>query len=222
MANTHSIHNPYAPPTAVVADIMLGAGTDFQPIKIFSTKGRIGRLRYFTYLLSANLIIGLAMGTVVLIAGFIFAGLGGGDFPEVKTTNLVGTMKWIMMPFQLTFLILFSIQRSHDMNWSGWTTLILITLVVGRAIATALGTPATMPALLILYLIVSLVWLFVPGTKGTNRFGPPPPPNSSGVKIFGGIFIGLFVLWIIGIIVVIAIPAYQGYAHAHATQSQQQ
>jgi len=91
------------------------------------------------------------------------------------------------------FTILCGIKRCHDLNISGWWSL---TVVVP---------------------IISLLWIFFSGTKGANRFGPPPPPNTLGVKLLGLI---LPLVFGIGVLAAIALPAYSGYmAKARAAQS---
>jgi hypothetical protein len=80
--------------------------------------------------------------------------------------------------------VLLTIQRSHDFNVSGWLSLILL-----------------IP-------LVPLIFWIIPGTEGTNRFGPQPPPNKGA----GVIVIVLLLLFaILGILAAIAIPAYQEY-----------
>lgn len=82
-------------------------------------------------------------------------------------------------------LMLLTIRRCHDFNMSGWLSLLML-----------------VP-------LVNLIFLFIPGTDGPNRFGPPTPPNGGGVLILAWLIPGLFVLWIIA---AIALPAYQDYA----------
>jgi uncharacterized membrane protein YhaH (DUF805 family) len=84
----------------------------------------------------------------------------------------------IVLAFMLT------IQRCHDFNMSGWLSLLLV-----------------VP-------LVNLIFLFIPGTDGPNRFGGPTPPNSVGVLIAAWFFPALMV---IGIIAAIALPAYVDY-----------
>lgn len=91
------------------------------------------------------------------------------------------------------FHILIGIQRSHDMNWSGWTILLAIIPLVG------------------------LIWLFKPGSDGPNDYGNPPPPNTTGVKILASLF---FLVVLVGIVSAIAIPAYSDYVK-RAQQTQQ-
>jgi Tfp pilus assembly protein FimT len=54
-----------------------------------------------------------------------------------------------------------------------------------------------------------LTLLIMPGTQGTNRFGDPPPPNTTGVILLALV---LPLVLVAGILAAIAIPAYQNYA----------
>jgi uncharacterized membrane protein YhaH (DUF805 family) len=162
--------NPYAPPSARVADIESHDGAT-QPVRTWSGTGRIGRLRYLAHLLVAY---------IVLLAVSFAAG-----FVEAMGVPMIGTVTaWIAGISYLVFLLLKSIQRSHDMDWNGWS------------------------ALLALIPFVNLIWVFVPGTRSGNRFGAPPPANTLGVKVLALVFPALFV---IGIIAAVAIPAYVDY-----------
>lgn len=80
------------------------------------------------------------------------------------------------------------VQRLHDIGWSGWLLLLNLVPVVGG--------------------VFSLIMLLVPGTTDANRYGPPPPPNSTGVKLLAWSWLAVFVL---GILAAIAVPSYQGY-----------
>ena len=88
---------------------------------------------------------------------------------------------WIAL---MVVAFMLTIQRCHDFNVTGWLSL------------------------LILVPLANLVFLFIPGTDGPNRFGAPTPPNSVGVLIVAWLFP---VLFIIGIIAAISLPAYQDY-----------
>ncbi|WP_218511832.1 DUF805 domain-containing protein [Variovorax sp. dw_308] len=161
--------NPYAAPAAAVADV---ESHEVQPIKLWSAKGRIGRLRYLAYTTAAGLICNAVSGALV----YAVAGVGA------STLSLVLVMLVTLIPL-LVFHALMGIQRSHDMDWSGW-----------------------MPLLAIIPL-VALLWLFKGGTKGGNRFGAPPPPNSTGVKISAGI---LVVVMVLGVAALVALQAALG------------
>ena len=64
-----------------------------------------------------------------------------------------------------------SVKRLHDIGWSGWLLLITLVPVVGS----------------IFQLLISVM----PGSKDSNRYGAPPPANSTAVKV-------LFWIWEIG------------------------
>jgi uncharacterized membrane protein YhaH (DUF805 family) len=87
--------------------------------------------------------------------------------------------------------IMLTIQRSHDFNMSGWFSLL-----------------ALVP-------LVNLIFWFIPGTDGPNRFGAKTAPNSAlvliGLWIMPLVFVG-------GIIAAVSIPAYQQYAKRAQTQ----
>jgi type IV pilus assembly protein PilA len=56
--------------------------------------------------------------------------------------------------------------------------------------------------------LVNMLFWFVPGTAGENRFGKRTPPNTIGVILLACI---LPVVFVLGILAAIAIPAYQDY-----------
>ncbi len=92
---------------------------------------------------------------------------------------VLGWIALVVIAFMLT------IQRCHDFNASGWLSLLWL-----------------IP-------LVNLMFLFIPGTDGPNRFGGPTPPNTTGVLILAWLFPALFV---IGIVAAVALPAYQDYS----------
>jgi uncharacterized membrane protein YhaH (DUF805 family) len=172
--------NPYAPPTARVEDIHGDAAT--QPVKLWSTQGRIGRLRYIGW----SILGSFAIMPVAFVAGLLGAALGF----EGVTYTLLG-LAYIAC---VVFVALLTVQRCHDIDWTGWA------------------------ALLVLIPLVGMLFWFVAGTPGRNRFGAPPPPNPRGMGWIVAIPVLLFV---IGIVAAIALPAYQSYAiKARAAQSQ--
>ena len=80
--------------------------------------------------------------------------------------------------------IFLTIQRSHDFNVTGWLSLVML-----------------IP-------LVSLIFYFIPGTKGSNKYGLQPPPNSKAMTVAALLLLAVFV---IGILAAIALPAYQDY-----------
>lgn len=158
--------NPYAAPQADVRDVT--QVHEFQDVRILSPGGRIGRLRFLAWSFGLQLLIMVPAGIVAALApGLVDVLLGLAYLAIVVITIILG------------------IKRSHDMNWSGWTVLLML-----------------IP-------IVALIWIFKAGTDGPNRFGNPPPPNTTAIKVFG---IGLPVLtFVLGMVAAIAIPAYSDY-----------
>jgi Tfp pilus assembly major pilin PilA/uncharacterized membrane protein YhaH (DUF805 family) len=162
--------NPYAAPQAnVTGGDRVPA--DYGELKILSASGRLGRVRYIGYSAGMSILIMLAAG--------ILAGVGALVDPSVTLIVVgVGYVAMIVVQFLLT------IQRAHDMNVTGWLSLIwLIPLGV-------------------------LVFWLVPGTQGENTYGKPPPPNTAGVIVLACI---LPLVGIVGVLAAIAIPAYQDY-----------
>lgn len=167
-----SNRNPYAPPRANVT--LSESGTDeYGEVRVFSVSGRIGRVRYLAYSIGLSLLAFLALGIVAAIAAAVT-----GD-PSVAIVVVV-------LSYFAAILIQFlpAIQRSHDMNVTGWLSLIVLV---------PFGT---------------LVFLFAPGTRGENNYGLRPPPNGVGVILVACL---LPLLFVGGILAAIAIPAYQDY-----------
>jgi len=176
--------NPYAPPRAEVADVDDDGDGGVQPVRTWSAQGRVGRLRYLAHSTGAYL--------VLMLAAFLGGVVSGALHKPALMTVVVGIAGFAYF----VFVVLKSIQRAHDMDWSGWS--VLLTLIP----------------------FVGLLWIFKGGTSGSNRFGAPPPPNTFGVKLLGLI---LPVIGIVGIVAAIALPAYQGYVkRAQMHQLQQQ
>ncbi|MES2886524.1 MAG: DUF805 domain-containing protein [Pseudomonadota bacterium] len=166
--------NPYSPPGAHVAEIH--STTEFQEPSALSARGRIGRLRFLVYTNAAILALYVVMIIVTVMAVGGTALATSLTDPTALLVALGGSAALIGLLFAAVFLgfmvfyFMKVVQRSHDMGWSGWT------------------------ALLTLLPLVIFIWYIVPGNKRTNTYGPQPTPNSTVVKIFGGILIGIMVL----------------------------
>jgi len=134
--------------------------------------------------------IGYSIGWAVLIGilgGALMALAKGSGMAPVAAISMLAAYALL---FVIQFLL--TIQRCHDFNTSGWVSL------------------------LVLIPLVNLLFWFIPGTPGENRFGAPPPPNTLGV-ILGALV--LPVIFVVGIIAAVAIPAYQHYGErARAAQ----
>lgn len=131
------------------------------------------------------------IGVTLLCYLFMGALMGLAAATMSKDTLSVLMAPISLLGFGTMFIIgiLLTIQRCHDCNMSGWLSLSLL-----------------VP-------LVTLIFWFLPGTEGANKYGPPPPPNRGGVMLVVMIFILIVVL---GILAAIAIPAYQDYV-ARAT-----
>jgi uncharacterized membrane protein YhaH (DUF805 family) len=159
--------NPYRAPAAAVAD----TAEEFQPVKVFSTAGRIGRLRYIAYSIWLPFLLMLVLG----FAGGFLGAMGSSTLGTVVLG--LGYVLVVVLSFMLT------IQRAHDFNTTGWLSILWI-----------------VP-------LVNLIFWFIPGSDGENRFGGKTPPNSVWVIIAAL----LLPVLIIGILAAVAIPAYQDY-----------
>jgi type IV pilus assembly protein PilA len=133
--------------------------------------GRIGRVRYIAYSIALSVLVLIGTGILAVAVAV------------VDETAAIGVL---LIGYLATYAIQFlpGIQRSHDINVSGWLS--LITLVP----------------------FGPLVFWFVPGTRGENNYGLQPPPNGVGVILIASF---LPVISVVGILAAIAIPAYQDY-----------
>lgn len=158
---------PYAPPRANVGESLPA----FATLKPFSVEGRIGRLRFLAWTMVLSLVTLPIVGVFALIA----LGLVSGD----STTGLIlgGILALFLFIGFMIVSILFSVQRLHDIGWSGWLWLLNLVPFVGS--------------------FFPLVIMVAPGNAGANRYGPPPPPNSTAVKV-------LCSLWIVFIALIFA------------------
>lgn len=178
-AAPQSAASPYAPPQADMAENL----PPFGEIKILSLNGRIGRARY------------LGWGTAMLLCSIPILTLEEGLRAFSSTLSM--SVLFLAMLTAIVFGVCLSVQRLHDMGWSGWLWLLAFVPFFGG--------------------LFSLLLLVIPGTQGANRYGPPPPPNSTSVKILACLFPLVF---IIGLLTAIALPQYQSYVErAHSSNN---
>jgi uncharacterized membrane protein YhaH (DUF805 family) len=117
----------------------------------------------------------------------LFAILAGATAAVAGPIGAVFWIGYMVLVFMLT------IQRCHDFDTSGWLSL------------------------LVLVPLVNLVFWFIPGSEGRNRWGAPTPPNSTVTLVLVWLFPALAA---IGIVAAIALPAYQSYVK-RAQQAEQ-
>lgn len=162
---------PYAPPRAQVGE----PTPEYGELKAFTIQGRIGRLRYLAWSMT---LMATALGLLLIASlGFAISAVLGSILSGLFVLGV------LLVSAQI------SVQRLHDMGWSGWFMLLNLVPVVGA--------------------IFPLALLLVPGKDEGNRFGPPPPPNSRAVKVLAALWL---LMPFVGILVAIAIPGYQQYA----------
>lgn len=117
----------------------------------------------------------------------VLVGLAGLGAAVVSLNGTLLTIVQIALYIAvMVFTVLTCIKRCHDLNISGWWCLTLIVPILG------------------------LLFLFVPGTKGGNRFGPPPLPNTTGVTVLG---LGMPVIMLV-VAVAFGVPAYKEVENA--------
>lgn len=166
-------NNPYQTPTG-----QLSTDDDqaYGDIKFFDPSGRLNRLRYWAH----GMLFGLAF---YAIAGIGFALVMAGSMGIGFTIIGIGYIALLV----ISFIVM--IQRLHDLDKSGWMSLLALVPLAN------------------IYLIVLLI--FFKGTPGRNRFGLQTPPNKTWHWIAALV---LPVIAVIGIVAAIAIPAYHDYA----------
>ena len=126
--------------------------------------------------------LAFSMGVGVLT--MIAAGIGGGLGAALQAETVTYVVLGLAYLFAFVLSIMLTIQRCHDFNQSGWLSL--------------------------LYLVpfVSLIFVFLPGTQGPNRFGNQTPPNSTALVVFG---LFLPVVAFVGLLASVSLPAYNEY-----------
>lgn len=162
---------------------MIPAEPSYQP-KIWSFSGRIGRLRYSAYYFLAMVVL----GAVIMFAGGAGLMMGTADASLGILGGLVVLLAYVAV---VVAGFAFARRRLNDLDLSGWLTLVFFVPLVGMVFA--------------LYV---MLW---PGTRGPNRYGPPPARNGAGVVVAGLL---LPLVFMVGIIGAVALPAYQDYVTA--------
>ena len=135
--------------------------------------GRSRRREYWMFML-LNIIVGLVLFALFLIAGVPFAALEDpGQLVTVFSGGLAIVFAILATLWSLAVIvpsIAVTIRRLHDRDMSGWWYL-------GAIVA------GLIPIVGFLASIALLVLLMLPGTPGPNRFGPDPK-DPSQVAVF--------------------------------------
>ncbi|RON22229.1 hypothetical protein BK660_09205 [Pseudomonas brassicacearum] len=160
--------SPYAPPQASVGESLPA----FATLKPFSVEGRIGRLRYLAWTMALTLVLIPVVSVLAILAFAIIS--------ADSTAGLIigGLVAFILFIAIAVVSIQFSVQRLHDIGWSGWLWLLNLVPFVGS--------------------FFPLVIMVVPGTNIANRYGPPPPPNTTAVKVLSSLWVVFIVIVFLG------------------------
>lgn len=142
--------------------------------------------------------LGYSIGLTLLLylVGALVVGLAYMVLGQDGGNALAGLAVIVGYVLLLVIQIMLTIKRAHDFDSTGWMSLLLF-----------------VP-------LINLLFLFVPGTKGSNRFGQRTAPNSIGVILLACI---LPLVFVVGVLAAVAIPAYQDYMQrANAAAQAQQ
>jgi len=181
--------SPYQPPRSSITP---ASATDYGEINLLSARGRLGRVRYIGYSMGIGLVINVIAGLLGGAGALLEE--GGGHLAGLA----VGGAIIVLVLLALVVSVMLAIQRLHDFDASGWWSVLVVVPFAN--------------------LVLYLVMLIMPGTQGPNRFGNPPPPNTTGVILLATI---LPLIVVVGILAAIAIPAYQDYRERAQTAGQQ-
>ncbi|MHA6124997.1 DUF805 domain-containing protein [Pseudomonas fluorescens group sp. PF-1] len=160
--------SPYAPPQADVAERV----PEYAPLKPFGVEGRIGRLRFLAWSMVLSLV------TIAVVGVFALSALALVSTDSTAGLIVGGILAFILCVAFLIATILITVQRLHDVGWSGWLWLLNLVPFVG----------SFFPLLLVV----------LPGSGVANRYGAPPPPNSTAVKVLSSLWLVLIALMIVG------------------------
>lgn len=151
--------NPYEAPQS---DISVASEEIHGHAKFFARYGRIGRLRYFLYAGSTTAVLfSFLVGWAILL-------------PLVSSNSREYVLSFFVISVLLVVLLCFFFtlsfvrRRVNDMGWTGWLLVLMFVPYVN------------------FLFIVLLVCL--PGQLEHNRYGAPPPENTSRVKILSAVF----------------------------------
>jgi uncharacterized membrane protein YhaH (DUF805 family) len=174
--HVEATNNPYQTPEGQLTT----DGQGYGEINFFSPSSRIGRLRYlshsFIFMVASYLVLAAGLGLAIGVSGIFWV--------------IVGVAYIAMIVVSVIMLI----QRLHDLNKTGWMSLIMFIPLVN--------------------LFFVFYVLLAPGTPGTNNFGLQPPPNKTWNWILG---LAMPVIAVLGIVAAIALPAYMGYSEGMST-----
>lgn len=161
--------------------------------------GRFGRLSYAAWSFLITIIWYITLITVFLIAG----AMGGTQTVFSQLGIISGIITLVIYILFIYFVFVVSIRRLHDLNQTGWLSILFI-----------------LPLINLFFWVYLLV---APGTDGANKFGAKRE-TKAWEKVIGWIYVIMIpVTLLLGIFV--AVPAYESYVerakHAQIQMEQQ-
>jgi len=90
------------------------------------------------------------------------------------------------------------VQRLHDLGWSGWLYFLNLVPLVNS--------------------VFPLLLLVLPGNPGANQYGPPPPRNSTAVKVLAAMWLA-FIPVMLAILVTLGMNGYLNQFEANMSNS---
>ncbi|MEQ1538371.1 MAG: DUF805 domain-containing protein [Sphingorhabdus sp.] len=118
-------------------------------------EGRSRRMEYWSYTLFTMIV-----SLILILPIIVFDNLDGGSSISVAgTISIVLFVLWVLG--NVIPGIAVSIRRWHDLDQSGWMFLLFAVLNAIPFIGAIAG-------------LVNLVWFFMQGTVGENKYGPDP------------------------------------------------
>ncbi|CRM22351.1 DUF805 domain-containing protein [Pseudomonas sp. 58 R 3] len=180
--------SPYAPPRAAVGEYT----EEYSTLKVFTIHGRIGRLRYLAW----TLVLTLAL----LVAGGI---ISTASFAVATASPTAGTILGVLLGLALFVALVWvsvqiGVQRLHDLGWSGWLYLLNLVPLVNS--------------------VFPILLLVLPGNAGANQYGPPPPRNSTAVKVLATLWLA-FIPVMLAIVVTLGMNGYLNQLEANMDSS---
>ena len=122
---------------------------------LFSPEGRINRKKYILTLLSLNIFFGVVYAIIscCFISALLMAA-GGAETPGTGGAIFSAIISVLIVVLGITAIysaIVLNIKRFHDLNKSGWCSLLSLIPIIN--------------------ILVMLSLVFVKGTQGANQYG---------------------------------------------------
>lgn len=122
---------------------------------IFAYKGRVGRFRFFVWNLSFNILALIAFGLMV------------------SAKNVLISIFLLLIIFLINLLQSLNFaKRLHDINLPGWPGILVVFAMPTLVNAFFADISEASSMINLIKLIAALSMLLIPGSKGSNKYGP--------------------------------------------------